>query len=125
MVNEIARPIDSDVRNDPYKEGIYMWLDHMLRAKTWETHRRRLSFSYMLAVCEDNPNHWTKLLSTLLRNTSMDVNIPRTHESSHDEQATTDTKRAADSLGGDDWDGLKAYGWESLDKWTSRPLGVA
>lgn len=124
MVNEIAGPDDSDVRNDPYKEGIYMWLDHILQTKTWEIHRRRLPLAYLLATCEDNLNHWTKSLMTLLRNASGDVDIPRIRESSPDENSATDAEMVPDSLG-DDWDELKAYGWESLDKWTSRPLGVA
>ncbi|KAL1966856.1 hypothetical protein VTN77DRAFT_3821 [Rasamsonia byssochlamydoides] len=124
MVNEIAGPNDSDVKNDPYKEGIYMWLDHILQAKTWEIHRRRLPLSYMLAACEDNPNHWTKLLMTLLQNASVDVEIPQIRDSSPDENSATEAETAADSVGGD-WDELKEYGWESLDKWTSRPLGVA
>jgi hypothetical protein len=125
LVNEITRPVDSDVRNDPYMEGIHLWLDHILRAKTWESRRRQLPLAYMLVAMEDNPNHWTKPLIPSLRDPSVKIYKPQIHESSPGQHSTTGAETATDPLGGDDWDELKAYGWESLDKWTCRPLGVA
>ncbi|KKK16971.1 hypothetical protein ARAM_006902 [Aspergillus rambellii] len=62
MIDELAFTGSSDPKSDPYCEGVYIWLDHILRSSQWGARRQVLSYSYILAACKSSSNHWTTLL---------------------------------------------------------------
>lgn len=119
MVNDLAFSSSSDPKNNAYHEAIYTWLDHILRSTEWKSSRRLLSFSYLLAACEANPNDWTDMLKRVLlkegakRAKGASVSVPQTQTGAMvvDEDA--------------DAGALRELGWESLELWDSRPLGIA
>ncbi|GKZ22909.1 rRNA-processing protein las1 [Aspergillus brasiliensis] len=123
MVNALAFSGSKNVQGDPQLEGLYMWLDHILQSPEWGSRRRLLSHAYLLAVCEQSSNHWTALLKESLQERTDDV-VPRTQTSTSKKQskkAGSGLKRTADA---DDLKELKKFGWETVDTWDTRPLGI-
>lgn len=123
MVNDLAfTDSKTNTKNNAHSEGIYMWLDHILRSTEWKPSRRLLSFAYLLAVCEGaSGNHWTDALKGVL----MREEEKRAKVATGRNPAVADanaTKAVADVDG--DAVQLRNFGWESLDVWDSRPLGV-
>lgn len=120
MVNVLATGVDSDVKDNPFYEGIYWWLVHILSSKTWEEHRSVLSSTYLLAVCDEISNKWTKSLSDLLYNVRVSPRPSRPVDSSQDkssaEQETAPLEHVSEEL--------RLYGWEIPDRWASAPLGM-
>lgn len=125
MVNDLAFSVQiKDTKNNAYHEAIYTWLDHILRSTEWRSSRRLLSFSYLLAACEANPNHWTDTLKRVLLKEeakrakgAVSVSVPQTQTQT--EAKIVDENTDADACA------LRDLGWESLELWDSRPLGVA
>ena len=109
MVNELIPSSDTDnTAGDPYLEGVYMWLDHILTSKTWSIAKKRLSLSYIFAACQESPSFWMNLLSQTLQT------IPNYFDL---KENTSILKRkplngAEPSERQDTLDGLKLYGWE-------------
>ncbi|KAE8385131.1 glyoxylase [Aspergillus alliaceus] len=112
----------SATKESAQSEGIYMWLDHILSSPQWESKRRLLSLAYVLSVCEQNSNHWTDMLKVTIRNEDNDwSSIPADQVGLPGKD-----KVAPQSLqtGMSDLDSLKNMGWEVVDTWESRPLGI-
>ncbi|RDH37825.1 Las1-like-domain-containing protein [Aspergillus welwitschiae] len=124
MVNVLAFSGSKNVKSDPQLEGLYMWLDHILQSPEWGSRRRLLSHAYLLAVCEQSSNHWTTLLKESLQQRTDDL-APSKQSSTSKKQSKKDgsgLKRTADA---DDLKELKKFGWETVDTWDTRPLGIA
>ncbi|EHA28015.1 hypothetical protein CBS63078_4388 [Aspergillus niger] len=123
MVNVLAFSGSKNVKSDPQFEGLYMWLDHILQSPEWGSRRRLLSHAYLLAVCEQSSNHWTTLLKESLQQRTDDL-APSKQSSTSKKQSKKDgsgLKRTADA---DDLKELKKFGWETVDTWDTRPLGI-
>lgn len=125
MVDVLASPGHSDVKTDPHVEGVYMWLDHILKSKTWKASRRHLSLCYIVAVCHDNPNHWTERLNEQLQKEPHDsdvlnIKFPPKSRSAADHVEATDTTSRQDGSE----DVLNEYGWEVSDRWNNKAIGV-
>ncbi|BCR99571.1 rRNA-processing protein LAS1 [Aspergillus luchuensis] len=123
MVNVLAFSGSKNVKSDPQLEGLYMWLDHILQSPEWGSRRRLLSHAYLLAVCEQSSNHWTALLKESLQQRTDDL-APKKPASTSKKQSKKDgsgLKRTADA---DDLKELKKFGWETVDTWDTRPLGI-
>ncbi|KAL2865193.1 rRNA-processing protein LAS1 [Aspergillus lucknowensis] len=123
MVDELAFSTSPDPERDSYCEGVYTWLDHILRSTRWESQRRTVSYSYLLAVCEGSSNHWTSLLK---KNIDTEGNklpeIPPSRGLLSRQASDRDlTLQDLD----EDLKTLSKYGWETADTWDSRPLGIA
>lgn len=125
MVDVLASPGHSDVKTDPHVEGVYMWLDHILKSKTWKASRRHLSLCYIVAVCHDNPNHWTERLNEQLQKEPHDSDVlnikftPKSRSAADHVEATDTTSRQDGSE-----DVLNEYGWEVSDRWNNKAIGV-
>jgi len=127
MVNDLAFSTQTkDTKNNAYHEAIYTWLDHILRSTEWKSSRRLLSFSYLLAACEANPNQWTDTLKKVLLKEevkrakgAVPLSVRQTQTQTQTEAMVVDVNADADA------DALRELGWESLELWDSRPLGVA
>lgn len=120
MLNDLAFSDIPDLKNNPYCEGLYMWLDHMLTSSQWEPSRRLFSFAYADAVCDGSQNHWTELLKERLRKTRPEpASIPNAQSKDEGQAPKSDRGPATE-----DSNTLKKYGWEFPDTWDSRPLGV-
>ncbi|XHG04629.1 hypothetical protein AWENTII_007880 [Aspergillus wentii] len=115
MVNDLAFTRALNPKSNSYCEGVYMWLDHVLNSKQWKTGRRLLSLGYIRTVCTESPNHWTSLLKENLKDNDL------SSTSASDRKRDTTVKKAATP---DDLKELSKHGWESLDIWDSRPLGI-
>ncbi|KAL2011451.1 hypothetical protein VTN00DRAFT_4169 [Thermoascus crustaceus] len=123
MVHALASPSRSDLRTDPYVGGVYMWLDHILRSKTWKANRRHLSLHYILASCHDNPNHWTERLSKQLQKEPRDSDMLDIKISLKGRSAADDINMDATPQH-DGSEALNAYGWEVSDSWNNKAMGV-
>jgi len=64
----IVQPSRLDISIDTYREGVYMWLVHVITAEGWATSRKRGAFnaSCVISTCLMNPNHWSRRLATVL-----------------------------------------------------------
>ena len=122
MVNKLAFTTDS-----AHCEATYLWLDHILRSTEWKPSRRLLSFTYLLATCEGSPNRWTDMLKGILlkeerrrekKSYTPDKNITNNADANADAMLHVHTDAG-------DAQALQQLGWESLNWWDSRPLGVA
>uniref|UniRef100_A0A093VML0 Pre-rRNA-processing protein las1 n=1 Tax=Talaromyces marneffei PM1 TaxID=1077442 RepID=A0A093VML0_TALMA len=52
---------------DPYLEGVYLWLEHILTSETWIQYKRFLcSTPYLRFACEEWSNHWTNMLAKII-----------------------------------------------------------
>ena len=126
MVNDLAfTDSKTNTKNNTHSEGIYMWLDHILRSTEWKPSRRLLSFAYLLAVCEGaSGNRWTDALKGVL--VSEEEKRVKGAMGKHRAGAAADASgtRAVSADVDDDAAQLRKFGWESLDVWDSRPLGV-
>lgn len=125
MVNDLAfTDSNTDTKSNAHSEGIYMWLDHILRSTEWKPSRRLLSFSYLLAVCEGaSGNRWTDALKgVLVKEEEKRAKVATGKNSGAD--ATKAVNADVDAHVDDDAAQLRKFGWESLDVWDSRPLGV-
>ncbi|KAE8349701.1 glyoxylase [Aspergillus coremiiformis] len=104
-------------------EGSYMWLDHILSSSQWVSRRRLLSFAYVRSACEQNSNHWTDMLKERIGNEDNDISgIPGSQagQLEKDEIAPQSLHTGTN----DDLENLKNMGWEVIDTWDSRPLGI-
>ncbi|PWY94288.1 glyoxylase [Aspergillus sclerotioniger CBS 115572] len=119
LVNVLAFSDSRNLKNDPHLEGTYMWLDHILRSPEWESRGRLLSHAYILAVCEQSSNHWTALLGETIQEKSGQT----AGKVSASSQSKTESglKRTEDA---EDLKELKKFGWETVDTWDTRPLGI-
>ena len=130
MVNDLAftdpntNNTNTNTKNNAHSEGIYMWLDHILRSTEWKPSRRLLSFAYLLAVCEGvSGNRWTDALKGVLVK-EKEKRAKAAMGKSPGADATKAVNVDVDANVGDDAAQLRKFGWESLDVWDSRPLGV-
>jgi ribosomal biogenesis protein LAS1 len=109
MVNELISSSATDnTKDDPYREGVYMWLDHILTSETWNIHKKRLSLSYIWAACQESSNCWMDLLSETLRTIPNYFDLKQ--ETSILERKTLNGAETSDRQ--DTLDGLELYGWE-------------
>lgn len=130
MINELAFTNSSNSKDDAYREAIYMWLDHILKSTAWQTTRRLLSPSYILTACDKSPNYWTKLLKADLQKQdsgeSLFFTMPDFQVSKNGRLRSMNgvkSENAEEALN-DSYE-LAQHGWQVLDKWDCRPLGVA
>ncbi|KAJ5152263.1 hypothetical protein N7492_010558 [Penicillium capsulatum] len=108
---------------DAIAEGIYLWLTHLLTSPSWEPHQAACPRSYIHAACEETPNHWANLLKKhLQKRPDSNAGISRVP------QATPSRSSKRVSLDGPESNlaqTLRGHGWAPVDKWDSRPLGIA
>ncbi|KAL5343128.1 Las1-like-domain-containing protein [Aspergillus crustosus] len=117
MVDELAFYASSNSETDPHSEGVYIWLDHILQSAQWSSQRRVLTYSYLLAVCEESSNHWISLLKKSIGkgNTTLPT-ISKLSSSSVEPDSMSDAD--------DDLKALSKYGWDTAETWDSRRLGI-
>lgn len=125
LVNELAFTRRPNTKNDPQCEAIYMWLDHILNSAEWSTARQSLSLGYILSVCEQNSNHWLDLLRGAIR--SEDNRLPSIARDQSNAPSRSQKKSKSttyDQPTEDNLQGLQKFGWERLDTWDNRPIGI-
>ncbi|KAL4974693.1 Las1-like-domain-containing protein [Aspergillus desertorum] len=140
MADELAFSASSsgsDPKSDPYLEGIYTWLDHVLHSPQWELQRRLISLSYIQAVCESSSdgNYWM----TLLKERTAKVEEGKKNKGKGKGNAgcvpavalTAYPSTAGETAGlldvdQEDLKRLSRFGWELAEtsKWDSRALGM-
>lgn len=123
MANDLAFTTDP-----AHCEALYLWLDHILRSTEWKPSRQLLSSTYLLAICEGSPNRWTDMLKGILlkedeKKERKSYAAGKSLTNSADATANADTVLHSHTDAGDA-QVLQKLGWESLDWWDSRPLGV-
>lgn len=65
MIVHVTSPSLMDVKIDPYREAIAMWLIHICTAQKWAftAKKVKLNDDLILTSCLQNPNHWTLQLA--------------------------------------------------------------
>ncbi|PGH11246.1 hypothetical protein AJ79_04980 [Helicocarpus griseus UAMH5409] len=137
LSGELARVLgDGDspsLGDDPYKEAIYLWFDHILNSDTWSA-TRRLYFStcYVDAVCHNETGYWTSRLRSLLDQYSSDLDTDVPMGTSR--YGVSETRPNNDVFAGrkdgspadmdTDSNLLRSYGWEVNGGWKYKPIGA-
>ncbi|THC90060.1 hypothetical protein EYZ11_010476 [Aspergillus tanneri] len=122
MVNMLA--FTQSDKEDDCCRGVYMWLDHILGSTEWESKRRLLCLSYVSAVCEESTNYWVGLLKDRVCNEDNIVSLSGGDVSAEILSSPETVLKDASMAGMTDQKELQKYGWDSIDTWDSRPLGV-
>ncbi|KAJ5107151.1 hypothetical protein N7456_003826 [Penicillium angulare] len=111
--------------NNASTEALFLWLTHIMTSSTWEIYQPHCPRSYILSSCDENPNYWTKLLTDRLREHG-GVRRTKSSRNSQETPAKKATRQNGDRAPSSSTDKtLAAYGWEPVQKWDSRALGVA
>lgn len=122
LIHTLALNPAAESSGDTHAEGIFLWLDHLLTSPTWESQRPSLPRDYLLAVCNDHPSHWAKMLAKTLQlqlqDTAHAASGPQTtgNAASKKEAQNGSVKRLSKKL--------QEHGWGLADKWDSQPLGI-
>lgn len=116
-----------DPANDSLKraqaETLFLWLEHLITSPTWEPHRSFCPRSYILAACSENPNHWAKLLLDRLREHQDSTSVVSGTNTQHSKKSAV--YHGSDAAHSSVAEKLREYGWEPVEKWDTRPLGIA
>ncbi|GFF71145.1 probable hydroxyacylglutathione hydrolase C824.07 [Aspergillus udagawae] len=125
LVNELAFTRRPNTKNDPQCEAIYMWLDHILNSAEWSTTRQSLSLGYIRTVCGQSSNYWLDQLKGAVRsedNHLSPIAGDRGNAPARLQKRSESTTHAQHTE--DDLQGLQKFGWERLDTWDTRPIGI-
>lgn len=121
--------LHDDQNAAPINEAIYLWLDHMLHSRAWESSRRLLSPTYILAACEKAPHYYTNLLKDGLEkrnNTGHYFDISTTNKASvvGGDTVTSDLQKylKENTHELEDSRFLEEIGWHIFDKWEYKHL---
>ncbi|KAJ5279544.1 hypothetical protein N7478_004916 [Penicillium angulare] len=107
-------------------EALFLWLTHIMTSSAWEIYQPHCPRSYILSSCDENPNYWTKLLTDRLRKHGGVRRIKTSSRNSHETPAKKATRQNGDQAPSSSVDKtLAGFGWEPVQKWDSRALGVA
>ncbi|KAJ5101866.1 hypothetical protein NUU61_004088 [Penicillium alfredii] len=121
LVNHLAFYNANHDKENPFSEALFLWLVHLLTSPAWKHHRHLCPSSYLLRVCKEQPQYWTKMLGNRLQEENDIANpassIPSIALNQSSTGTTSDTAFASS-------DTLRAHGWGMLEKWDSRPLGI-
>ncbi|WEW61034.1 hypothetical protein PRK78_006523 [Emydomyces testavorans] len=129
MANALVESSSTDVEKDPYREGVYVWLEHVLKSSTWAVLRSQyLLLSYIQAVCADGADYWGGRLRGLVASykggpefsARMEVSKISEDELGQTSLAVTE----GESEIGSEMAALQAYGWNMNRRRTFKPIGV-
>ncbi|KAJ5527341.1 hypothetical protein N7513_011500 [Penicillium frequentans] len=127
LVHKLVFDVSRESPRDGVAEAYFLWLTHVLTSSSWESQQPYCSRSYILSACDENPNYWAKMLSDRLReHGGVRKNKSSAQRSSQGPSAKKIASQNGDRpvLSGVDKK-LLAHGWGPVEKWESRPLGVA
>jgi len=140
MTRSLASPGSLDPKTEPYREAMYVWVEHILTSNTWATVRRRyLSPGFIVAVCRDSPGHLTDRVLSLLENLPDNPNEDEKTSGSCSSMITATRRQDASDLesdavtasqldhlekDNDDLAVLRNYGWNIDDNWKFKPIGI-
>jgi ribosomal biogenesis protein LAS1 len=103
-------------------EGLFLWLEHLLTAPVWELQRPSFPRDYILAVCNAQSTHWTRILAEKLQLQQQDTTAVMSHTQI---TASTSPKMLAQPAAVENFSRkLQEHGWGFAEKWDSRPLGI-
>ena len=122
LANKLAFEPGNVSSTNAYAEALYLWLNHLSTSPPWAIHQPYFSHSYVNTACEQSSTHWTKMLSKDLKKEGdfkakpnpLDVSSKKKALSKNSTDVEANTTRK-----------LRACGWEPLEKWDSRPLGIS
>lgn len=105
MAKELSnRPNISATTEDPYLDGIYLWLEHILTSETWKQHIHFLcSTAYLRFICDEWSNHWTDMLAKIIGH----VETSQVYDSLSTQSVPSIDGSVGPALAGD----LEASGW--------------
>ncbi|PGH05152.1 hypothetical protein AJ80_08388 [Polytolypa hystricis UAMH7299] len=139
LVEEMASLLvtgeDSDRSQDPYCEGIYLWIGHILNSSTWAKVRKQLlTLSYIAAICEHSPGYWSDRLRELLDREGDESGAlggsgrAAASDAMEDAGPSAPQSQAKSSshLGDMESDGevLRDFGWSVQGDWKFKPIGI-
>ncbi|KAJ5620203.1 hypothetical protein N7510_004187 [Penicillium lagena] len=119
LVDDLAFNEAKDTSSNAHAEVLFLWLDHVSSSPFWISYRRMYPRSYVLRACEESSGHWAKMLSAKLQETKEESNAVSVHGQKLANPAQNGHSDAAPFAE------LRQHGWGLLDKWDSRPLGMA
>ena len=121
LIHHLALDPAADSPGDAQAEGVFLWLDHLLTSPTWELKRPILPRGYLLAVCNEHPTHWAKMLSKTLYSRRQDeaAAVSGLHTTAYASVEKQSQHDPVDTFS----EKLQMHGWGLAEKWDSRPLG--
>jgi ribosomal biogenesis protein LAS1 len=122
LVHKLALNPSTESLENTLAEGVFLWLDHLLTSPAWESQRPSLPQSYLLAVCNEHPTHWAKMLANKLMLQQQDTAAAA---SAPQMTASLSLKKRAQPASVEGFSRkLQEHGWGLAAKWDSRPLGI-
>ncbi|OQD74806.1 hypothetical protein PENDEC_c009G00787 [Penicillium decumbens] len=122
--NLVFKPANA-ASESPYAEALFLWLVHLLTSPEWETLRPFGPRNYILTACNENPNHWAKMLSARLRKEEpLKDTQPRVPPVTQKRSKKGASQSGTVNLSNVDQK-LQEHGWGPVGTWDSRPLGIA
>ncbi|KAK2801492.1 hypothetical protein FQN50_007708 [Emmonsiellopsis sp. PD_5] len=111
-------------QNDPYKEAIYVYLDHILSSDAWAAVRGLyLSICYIDAACCDAAGYWAGRLRSLVDQQSQNLDTDTAMETDGPEIGADGTIMPATDMESEA-DSLRGYGWNVNGNWRVKPNGA-
>ncbi|KAJ5973515.1 hypothetical protein N7481_010725 [Penicillium waksmanii] len=111
LVNRLAFDPAIESPQNAYAEALYLWLDH-------------ISTSYVLSACEQCSSHWTQTLSKELEKKGKATKVAPVTIGNSSKLKRTSSKSSM-HVETNISSKLSGHGWEPLQKWDSRPLGIS
>jgi len=122
--NLVFKPANA-ASESPCAEALFLWLVHLLTSPEWETLRPFCPRNYILTACNENPNHWAKMLSARLRKEEpLKDAQPRVPPVTQKRSKKGTSQSGTVNLSNVDQK-LQEHGWGPVGTWDSRPLGIA
>ncbi|EEP80168.1 conserved hypothetical protein [Uncinocarpus reesii 1704] len=119
MVDVLIHSPSSDADNQPYQEGVYAWLQHILQSSSWALLRRELLvLSYAQADCRDGDGHWRRQLNSLMESYQDGLEATLEMKGMAPRAAEIESELASDI------EGLQDYGWSMERRRTFKPIGL-
>lgn len=130
LMEELVHRLVFDTTNDsprsPLAEALFSWLIHILDSSSWDSYRSFCPTVYIRTACQENPNHWARILGERLQ----EERVTDTITSQPKIASRLGSPKTGVSTGSSDVpssvsERLREHGWTLVEKWDSRPLGIA
>ncbi|KAJ5160107.1 uncharacterized protein N7482_007111 [Penicillium canariense] len=123
LVHTLALNSGNSSPENAQAEGLFLWLEHLLTSPAWKSRQAYFPRGYISTICSENSNHWTqKLVETLQKHGNTATVASRTQNAA---KSSSLKKRTQAVLSDSVAEKLREHGWGPIEKWDSRPLGVA
>ncbi|KAJ5587436.1 uncharacterized protein N7459_003201 [Penicillium hispanicum] len=125
LVHRLVFDTGNDASQSSSAEALFLWLTHILTSTTWESRRPLCPTSYIRGACKENPSHWAQMLEEKLQQQAITNTATSRTRSTFQTRSRDSAPRNGSDVSLSASDKLREHGWAPVEKWDSRPLGIA